>query len=220
MEGSFLSQTVPVFEGVIFDLGAVVIDWNPMHLYRKLFNGDEAKAADFLTRICTTQWNAKQDAGRDLEEAAAERIARYPGWEPEIRAFYGRWVEMIGGSVPGTAAVMGELKAAGQRLFALSNWNSITFASVRHRFGELALFEEIVLSGDYGCIKPDPELYHIALKRYGIAPGKLLFIDDSEANIEAGEALGIKGLLFENAEKLKSDLVWLGLLPARAPRPW
>jgi 2-haloacid dehalogenase len=205
-------------EGVIFDLGAVVIDWNPMHLYRKLFYGDEVKAAEFLARVCTTEWNAKQDAGRGLEEAAAERIALYPEWEPEIRAFYGRWEEMIGGLVPGTASVMADLKAAGQHLFALSNWNSTTFASVRHRFAVLDQFEQIVVSGDYGCIKPDPRLYRIALERYGIAPGKLLFIDDNPVNLEAGEKLGIKGLLFEGAAKLRSDLVWRGLLAPRAER--
>ena len=201
------------FDGVIFDLGAVVIDWNPMHLYRKLFAGDEAKAADFLARICPPEWNARQDAGRDLDAAAAERIALHPEWEPEIRAYYGRWTEMIGGLVPGTAEVMHELKAAGLRLFALSNWNSITFARIRHRFAELDLFEQIVLSGDHGCIKPDARLYRIALERYGVPPGRLLFIDDNPANVAAGEALGIKGLRFSGADKLRGDLVRLGLLP-------
>jgi len=200
------------YDGVIFDLGGVVIDWNPMHLYRKLFAGDEAKAADFLARICPPAWNEKQDAGRDLEAAAAERIAIYPEWEPEIRAFYGRWSEMIGGLVPGTAEVMRELKAAGLRLFALSNWNSITFARVRRRFAELDLFEHIVLSGDHGCIKPDARLYRIALERYGLPPGRLLFIDDNPVNIAAGEALGIGGLLFAGADKLRDDLCQRGLL--------
>ena len=200
-------------EGVIFDLGGVLIDWDPMHLYRKVFAGDEAKAADFLASVCTLAWNEKQDAGRSFEEAAADRIALFPEWEPEIRAFYGRWSEMIGGTIPGTAEVMRELKAAGFHLFALSNWNSLTFASVRHRFAELDLFEHIVLSGDHGCIKPEARLYRIALERYGLPPERLLFIDDNPANVAAGEALGIRGLRFGGADKLRGDLVQLGLLP-------
>jgi 2-haloacid dehalogenase len=214
--GKRLSAMSQPVEGVIFDLGGVLIDWNPLFLYRKIFAGDETKAADFLARVCTPEWNEKQDAGRDLEEAAADRIALFPQWEPEIRAFYGRWTEMIGGLVPGTGEVMRALNTAGVRLFALSNWNSNTFARIRSRYAELDRFEHIVLSGDHGCTKPGERLYRIALERYGLPPERLLFIDDNPANIAAGERLGIRGLQFSSAGELHADLVELGLLQPRA----
>lgn len=197
--------------GVIFDLGAVVIDWNPMHLYRKVFHGDEAKAADFLARICPPEWNVLQDAGRSLEAGTAERLALFPEWESEIRAFYGRWPEMIGGSIPGTAEIMRELKALGIRLFALSNWSAETFPLVRDKFAELDLFEEIVLSGEHGCSKPDERLYRIALQRIPIPTENLVFVDDSVKNVRGSEEIGLRALLFTGADRLRNDLKALGV---------
>ncbi len=206
-----LNTKMPVVKGVVFDLGGVVIDWNPMHLYRNIFAGDEDKARHFLDNICTTEWNGQQDAGRDLHEATAERVALFPKWEREIRAYYGRWVEMIGGPVPGTAKLMADIKAAGLRLFALSNWHCETFSQVRHRFKELDLFEHIVLSGEYGCIKPQPTFYRIALECYGIPAGNLVFVDDNQSNVEGAAHAGLAALVFTNAEKLRSDLIALGV---------
>jgi 2-haloacid dehalogenase len=200
-----------VVKGVVFDLGGVVIDWNPMYLYRKVFDGDETKAANFLATICTGEWNGRQDAGRDLIQATAERVALFPEWEREIRAYYGRWIEMIGSSIPGTAELMAELKAAGLRLFALSNWHCETFSRVRHTFRQLDLFEHIVLSGEYGCIKPDKALYEIALACYGMAAADLVFVDDSAANVEGAAKVGLPALRFTGADKLRRDLIELGV---------
>lgn len=206
-----LNASMPAVKGVVFDLGGVVIDWNPMHLYAKVFDGDETKAANFLATICTAEWNGRQDAGRDLIQATAERVALFPEWEREIRCYYGRWIEMIGGPVPGTAALMGEIKAAGLHLFALSNWHCQTFAEVRPRFAELGLFEHIVLSGEYGVIKPNPALYRAALSCYGMPAERLVFVDDSEANVEAAAAIGLPALLFTGADRLRRDLIGLGV---------
>jgi 2-haloacid dehalogenase len=205
---------VPRIEGVIFDLGGVVVDWNPTHLYRKLF-ADEGAATDFLANICTPAWNEKQDAGRPLSEATAELLALHPKWEREIRAFYDRWIEMIGGPIPGTLQVIRDLKAAGVRLFALSNWSAETFPQVIDRFEAFALFEQIVVSGQHGCAKPDARFYAIALERFGLPPESLVFIDDNERNVAGAEAAGIRGLPFTNAGQLRRDLAALGV-PLRA----
>jgi len=203
-------------KGVIFDLGGVVVEWDPMLLYRKLFR-DEGGAADFLARIGTPEWNEKQDAGRTLADGTAELLARFPGWEKEIHAYYGRWIEMIGGLVPGTGAVIRELKAAGVHVFALSNWSRETFPQVADRFEELRLFEQIVLSGYHGCAKPDARLYRIALERFAMPAQSLVFVDDSPRNVAGAEAAGIRALLFTGADKLRSDLCALGLPLAHDP---
>ncbi len=213
-----LNTKMPVVKGVVFDLGGVVIDWNPMYLYRKIFGGDEAKARHFLENVCTAAWNEKQDAGRDLREATAERVALFPKWEREIGAYYGRWIEMIGGPVPGTAELMVDIKAAGLHLFALSNWHSETFAQVRHRFKELDLFEHIVLSGEYGCIKPEPCFFQIALDCYGIPPENLVFVDDNVRNVEGAAKAGLAALVFTDAAKLRMELIALGVPIAGAPQ--
>jgi 2-haloacid dehalogenase len=202
--------TAANIQAVVFDLGAVVIDWDPKLLYRKLFAGDEAKMETFLSQICNTEWNEKQDAGRPLAAATAERVAAHPEWEREIRAFYGRWAEMVGGPIPGTADIIRELKALGVQLFALSNWSAETFPLVRGRFAELGLFEKIIISGEHGCTKPDERFYRIALEKIGRPASSLLFIDDNKRNILAAERLGFVTLVFTGAKQLRSDLRAMG----------
>ncbi|GAA0537160.1 2-haloacid dehalogenase [Rhizomicrobium palustre] len=204
--------------GVVFDLGGVVIDWNPMYLYRKVFEGDEIKAANFLETICTNAWNGRQDAGRNLLVATNELVSLHPEWAREIRAYYGRWIEMIGEAIPGTYELMTELKAAGYRLFALSNWHCETFAKVRYSLPAFQMFEHIVLSGEHGLIKPDVRLYNVALNCYGMPAGELVFVDDRQENVEGAEKAGMRGLCFTTANKLRSDLIALGvpLAPAAA----
>lgn len=206
-----LHTKMPMVKGVVFDLGGVVIDWNPMHLFRRVFAGDEERARWFLANVCTSTWNEQQDAGRDLQAATAELVMKYPEWEAEIGAYYGRWIEMIGGPIAGTAPLMAELKGMGQRLFALSNWHSETFSRVRYKFRELELFEHIVISGEFGCIKPQASLYRVALDCYGVPAENLVFVDDSPRNVEGAAEVGLAALLFTGADKLREDLIALGV---------
>ena len=203
-------MTIANIRAVVFDLGGVVIDWDPKLLYRKVFDGDEAKMEMFLSQICPPDWNERQDGGRSLAAATEERVAAHPEWEREIRAFYGRWIEMVGGPIPGTANIMGELAALGVRLFALSNWSAETFPFVRHRFPELDLFEKIVISGEHGCAKPDERYYRIALEAFGLPATNLLFVDDNLRNIRAAERLGFQSLIFKSAKELRGDLRAMG----------
>ncbi len=197
---------------IIFDLGGVLIDWNPRHLYRKIFK-TEAEIDWFLQNVCTSEWNEQQDAGRSFEEATDELLAKFPEHEMAIRAWYGRWEETINGHIPGTVAIFKELKEAkGHRLYALTNWSEQTFPWALKNFEFLNWFEGIVVSGHEKTRKPFPEFYQILLHRYQVDPTKAVFIDDVHRNILGGEAAGIKGIHFQSPEQLRSDLKELKIL--------
>jgi 2-haloacid dehalogenase len=196
---------------VIFDLGGVLIRWNPRFLYSKLI-ADEAEMEAFLADVCTSDWNECQDAGRTFEEGARELIARHPDKEALIRAFGDRFQEMIPGALEDTAEVLADLKARGTPLYALTNWSSETFPPQRERFPFLALFDGIVVSGDEGLIKPDARLFQRLLERYGVAAEEAVFIDDDPGNARAAAALGIHGIHFQGADDLRVRLRDLGLL--------
>ncbi|MEO8304860.1 MAG: HAD family phosphatase [Betaproteobacteria bacterium] len=197
---------------VIFDLGGVLIDWNPRHLYRKLFAGNEAAMEEFLATVCTTEWNERQDAGRTFAEAVAELMPRHGEKRELIEAFGGRFDEMIPGAVDGTVEIVAELKRAGVPRYALTNWSAETFAPQHRRFPFLSWFDGIVVSGVEGVIKPDPRIFRILLDRYAIAPGEAVFIDDSPANAAAAIALGIHGIHFQSPAQLRRELEALHLL--------
>jgi len=202
---------------VVFDLGGVLLEWNPRHLYRKLFAGDDAAMEAFLGSVCTEAWNERQDAGRSFADGVAELLPKYPQHARLIEAFGARFGEMIPGAIEDSVAVLHELKRAGVPVYALTNWSSETFPPQRQRFAFLALFDGIVVSGDEGVIKPDPRIFRILLERYGIAPGDAVFIDDVPANAAAAATLGIHGIHFRSPALLRAELATLGLLPAMAP---
>jgi 2-haloacid dehalogenase len=197
---------------VVFDLGGVLIDWDPRNLYRKLFAGDEAAMEHFLTTVCTPDWNERQDAGRFFAEAESELIARYPDKAALIRAWAARFDEMIPGALEDSVAVLGELKSRGTPLYALSNWSTETFPPQRRRFAFLAWFDGIIISGEEGVIKPDPRIFELLLSRYALVPEQTVFIDDNPNNAAAAHALGIHGIHFRSAERLRRELAALGLL--------
>ncbi|WP_407047886.1 HAD family hydrolase [Methyloraptor flagellatus] len=197
---------------VVFDLGNVLIRWDPRFLYRKLF-ADEAEMERFLAEVCHHDWNWQQDRGRTWAEAIAEAIGRHPRYEAEIRAYRDRWDEMIPGLIDGTVALLEELDARGVPLYALTNWSAETFVLAREKFGFLGRFRDIVVSGDEKLAKPEPEIYQVLIDRIGAAPERLFFIDDRPDNIEAAHRLGIAGHLFVDPERLRADLVARGLLP-------
>jgi 2-haloacid dehalogenase len=191
---------------IVFDLGGVLIDWDPRHLYRKMFNGNRAEMDYFLSEVCPMRWNAELDGGRPFAEAIAAKIQEHPAYAPYIAAYHARWEEMVVGPVTGTVELLAELKAAGYPLFALSNWSMETFPIVRHRFEFLDWFEEILLSGMVKVVKPDARIYEMMLARINRKPQECLFIDDSLPNVEAAQALGWQGIHFQSPEQLRSDL--------------
>jgi 2-haloacid dehalogenase len=201
-----------MYNTIIFDLGGVLIDWNPEYVFRELIP-DEGRRRFFFENICTHDWNVEQDAGRPLAVATQLLVSQYPDWEPEIRAFYDRWEDMLGGPIHETVELFRELKDAGRhRLLALTNWSGETFPVALERYEFLQWFEGIVVSGDEMTRKPFPDIYQILLDRYEVAPGEAVFIDDAIKNVHGAEAVGIKGLHFQGAGPLRQSLQGLGMI--------
>jgi 2-haloacid dehalogenase len=197
---------------IIFDLGAVLIDWNPGYLYRKIFK-DEAQVQHFLQHICTPEWNEEQDGGRSVQEATDFLINRFPEHQEQIRAYYDRWEEMLGGPIAGTVAIFKALKESGRyKLYALTNWSEETFPIALERYDFLAWFDGVVVSGTEKDRKPFPSFYNTLLSRYQVKPEEALFIDDNLRNIHAAEQLGIASIHFTSPEQLRGKLPAYGVL--------
>lgn len=186
---------------VVFDLGGVLIDWNPRYLYRQLF-ASEAEMEHFLTHIATSDWNEEQDAGRSLAEATHWLLERHPQYAHEIRAFYGRWTEMLGGPIPETVDLLRDLKADGRYpLYALTNWSAETWPVALERFDFLHWFDGVLVSGAEKMRKPDPAFYQRLATRFGFDLADSLFIDDNARNIAAAAALGMRTVHFTGPEQ-------------------
>ena len=198
---------------VVFDLGGVLIDWNPRHLYRSLI-ADEAERERFLVEVCSPAWNLSADAGVPLAEATAKLVAQHPGREALIRAYFDRWIEMIGGPMPETVAILETLHARGTPLWAITNWSAETFALVRHEpaYAFLNLFREIFVSGDLKMIKPEEPIFRHALAAIGADASECLFIDDAPHNVATARRIGMHAHQFRAAAGLKAELRALGLL--------
>ena len=196
---------------IIFDLGGVLIDWNPRYLYRKLMPNEEA-IEHFLATVCTSKWNAQQDAGRPFAEGVAILSEQFPDQAEMISAFHTRWIEMIGGAIEDTVTIMTELKEAGVPLYALTNWSAETFPLVRPTFEFLDEFIGIVVSGEEKLIKPDPAFYHVLFDRYQLKPEDTVFIDDSKPNVETAKKLGVHAIHFNSPGQVREELNGLGFL--------
>jgi 2-haloacid dehalogenase len=196
---------------VVFDLGGVLIDWDPRYLYRSLFDGDEAAMDRFLATVCTPEWNRRQDAGRPWSEAIATLVAEHPEHAELIRAFWDRWPETLGDAIAPTVDVLAGLHQGGIPLFALSNWSAETFPLARPRYPFLEWFDGIVISGEVGAAKPDRRIYEALIERHDLDPASLAFVDDVPANVAAAEELGMRGVTFTSAAALRQDLESLGL---------
>jgi 2-haloacid dehalogenase len=195
---------------VIFDLGAVLIDWNPRHLYRKLFD-DEAAMEAFLGEVCTPAWNAEQDRGRTWREAVDLLVAEHPGHRDLIQAYHLRWDEMLNGPIDGSVAILERLDRRGLELHALTNWSAETFPLARERYGFLERFRTILVSGEERLMKPDPAIFALMLARIGHAAERCLFIDDSAKNVEAASRLGFDAIHFSSPAQLEAELAGRGL---------
>ncbi|MEO6221360.1 MAG: HAD family phosphatase [Ginsengibacter sp.] len=197
---------------IIFDLGGVLIDWNPRYVYRQFFDNEE-KIDWFFENICTNDWNENQDAGRSLKEATEELVSKYPEYENEVRAYYGRWEEMLGGPIHDTVGILHSLKEANNyNLYALTNWSAETFPVALARYNFLKWFDGIVMSGEEKTRKPFADIYHTLLNRFKIYPSEALFIDDSLRNIKGAEAVGINGIHFQSPQQLLQDLKKMNIL--------
>ena len=197
---------------VIFDLGGVLIDWNPEYVFRQVFE-EEEEMRYFFEEVCTSEWNLQQDAGRPLKEATEEKVREFPEYEAAIRAYYGRWENMLGGAIQETVRILEQIHARGaHRLYALTNWSHETFPVAQERFGFLQLFEGIVVSGQEKLAKPDHKIYHTLLNRYQARADASVFIDDNAHNVEAAKEVGLQAIHFQGAELLKEELMGLGVL--------
>jgi 2-haloacid dehalogenase len=197
---------------IVFDLGGVLIDWNPRHLYRKLFDGDTGAMEDFLATVCTQEWNEQQDAGRTAAEAQAELIERFPEHEARIRAYYDRFDEMMAGPIPGTLDILEALHERQVPLYALTNWSAETFPHALRRFAFFERFRGIVVSGRIKLKKPDPRIFAHLIAAHRLVARETLFIDDVLKNVEGARAAGLQALHFQAPERLAADLRGLGLL--------
>lgn len=199
-------------ETVVFDLGGVLIAWDPRYLYRKVFASEQA-VEHFLQTVCTPEWNHELDLGRPFDEAIQELCARYPKYKDQIEAYRTRWGEMLGGPICGSVRLLESLRERGVPLYALTNWSAETFGIAKERYGFLGWFEEIVVSGEEKVAKPDRAIYERLVERTGISPRSSLFVDDSEANVRAAGKLGFTGVVFRGHETLARELAHLDLLP-------
>jgi 2-haloacid dehalogenase len=202
-------------EHVIFDLGGVLIDWNPRYLYRRMFDGDDAAMERFLAEVCTPEWNLSLDAGRPFARAVSELVAAHPAERHRIEAYHRRWLEMVAGPIAPTVAVLDELAAAEVPLWALTNWSAETFALVRRdpAYAFLERFRTIFVSGELQLIKPDPLIYRHVLAVIDAPGDNCLFIDDAPKNVAGAVAVGMRAHRFTDAMTLRAELAGLGLLP-------
>jgi 2-haloacid dehalogenase len=196
---------------VIFDIGGVLIDWNPKHLYSKLLPDDAAVDA-FLAEIGFHDWNTRLDAGGLWDDAIAATVARHPHHKELIEAAHLRWHEMLPGHIPGTVAILERLSGQGVPLYAITNYSSEKWVETRARFPFFEHFRDIVVSADEKMMKPDPAIYHLCLQRNGLEAEACVFIDDVARNVAAAKSVGIDAILFESPEKLSADLTTRGIL--------
>ena len=196
---------------VVFDIGNVLIGWDPRALYRKIF-ATEDEVAWFLGNVCTHDWNLEQDRGRSFADAIAEATARHPAYADAIAAYDRRWAETILGPIAGTVAILDELAAQGTPLYAITNWHQDKFRETRGRFSFLDRFRDIVVSGDERVVKPDPAIYRLLLDRNGLQASSCVFIDDSPKNVAGAEAVGMKAHHFTSPEALRAYLTGSGVL--------
>jgi 2-haloacid dehalogenase len=197
---------------VVFDLGGVLIDWNPRYLYRKIFKTED-EIDWFMTNICTPEWNDMQDAGRSFSDATEELVKKFPEHETPIRAWYGRFPETISGAIQPTVDVLGKIKQKkAHKLFALTNWSAESFPWAQQNFEFLSWFEGIVVSGAEKTRKPYADFYHILFNRYKIDPARAVFIDDNIKNVKGSNDVGMQAIHFTSASQLEKDLLKLGIL--------
>ena len=192
---------------IIFDLGGVLIDWNPAYVFTENYFESPDQREYFFKHICTNDWNEEQDAGRSIVEATQDLVQKFPEWETAIRDYYGRWTDMLRGQINETVDILRQLKDSNNyRLFALTNWQADLFHIALVRYNFLHWFDGRLVSGEEKTRKPFPEFYQRLFHKFAVNPAEALFIDDNLRNVKAGEILGLKGIHFINPGQLKVEL--------------
>jgi 2-haloacid dehalogenase len=205
-----MASQPPGIDAVAFDLGGVLIDWDPRYVYRELF-ADPADMEEFLASVCTRDWHRAHDLGVDITRSCAELAAEHPEHRDLIMVWAERGEEMVAGQLDGTVEILAEVKAAGLPCYALSNMEPDAFRVRRTRFPFMDWFDGHVISGLERVAKPDPRIFEILLRRHGLRPERTVFIDDQARNIAAARELGLIGLQFSSAAQLRADLQALDL---------
>lgn len=196
---------------VLFDYGNVFVRWSPRTLYAKLIP-DPGELDRFLTEICPLSWNDAHDGGALMADTLPARAALYPDYADLIHAWGARYGEMISGEIEGSIAVLDDLAAAGAPLALLTNMPADQQEACFAPFSRLHLFEAVIVSGPLKMKKPDPRIYAHALARMGRTAEDVLFVDDSQRNIDGAAACGLRTHLFTSPENLRAALVAEGLL--------
>jgi 2-haloacid dehalogenase len=207
-------KTPTPIDTVLFDVGGVLIDWNPRHLYRKEFAGDDETMERFLDEVCTPAWHSQHDLGVPFEKTIPPLVAAHPEWKAQIELWGPRFGEMWSGEVPGTVDLLAELRETPIRLLAITNWSDSTWPLALQRFEFLGWFEAVVVSGEERLAKPDRRLFDVCIERHGLDPARTLFVDDNVVNLATAAALGFVTHRFRTAEELRRTFVELDLLPA------
>lgn len=195
---------------VVFDVGNVLLRWDPRHLYRRLIP-DRAKMHWFMQNICTSAWNIEQDRGRPWADAVALLVAQHPEWEAEIRAYDERWHETVNGVIEDSVAILAELKDKGEKVYAITNFSREKWAESLIRFPFLGTFDGAIVSAHEQLIKPDPAIYQTLFTRYGLRAADCIFVDDSEKNIKGAHAVGMRAIHFVEPIDLRAELKGLGV---------
>jgi 2-haloacid dehalogenase len=201
-----------MIKNIIFDIGAVLVDWNPRYYYRTVMD-DEAKIEQFLNEVCTFEFNHSLDLGRPWDDARAELMAKFPEHETMIDAYWHNWLEMFSGPIHESVDILMDIKRRGYPVYALSNWNDVKFPIAMTEFPFLRLFDGRIVSGEVKLAKPDPQIYQLLLDTYKLNPRESLFIDDRIENVEAARAFGIEAVQFTSPRQLERDLVEYGVIP-------
>ena len=197
---------------VVFDLGGVLVDWDPRCLLRKVMPGREAEMETLLADVLNHAWNLERDRGDSWPEAMARLKEEYPQWSEIFDLYTERWPETLIGSHQDTVAILRELKARGTPLYALSNWSAEMFPHAEAKYDWLELFDGVVVSGRVKLIKPDRDIFDYLLETYELQADDLFFVDDHEPNVVAARGYGIAAHHFVDAAGLRRALVERGLL--------
>ena len=204
-------MSAPVIDTVLWDLGKVLLDWDPRYYYARHFAGDEAGLEHFVRHVVGGDWILQMDAGKPAEQAIAERSREHPEHAALIGLWPRGWPIMLRGEITGSRAILQRQRDSGIRICALTNFSTETWPVAVARFDFLSWFEDVVVSGEHGLVKPDARIYQLAISRCSLDPARTVFIDDSMANVEGARACGLHALHFRDADTLRADLGRLGV---------